>query len=144
MAKDLADTVKKKMKEGWIRAWMAVEVLAVTKEAADSSLKKHIDMMSGEKDAIIYRKDFRDTKEAENPFKKGGKAYSKVVELELVSRRFENLVYIVMNYAPSSVEILEPATLKMEVGEAQGILNNLAELIHKFAQASRGCIAIDT
>jgi len=101
-------------------------------------------MMSGEKDIIIYKKDFKDARESENPFKKGGKAYSKVVELELVSRRFEDLVYIVMNYAPSSVEILEPACLKMEVGEAQGILNNLAELIHKFAQASRGFVTIDT
>jgi len=144
MAKDMAEIVKNKVKDGWIKAWMAIEVLAVTEGAAETSLKKHVERMEKEDAAIIYRKEFKKSDRADNPFKKGGKAYSKVVEVELVARRFEDLVFMVMNYAPSSIEILEPGQIKLDMGQAQGILNSISELIHKFAMASSGVIAIDT
>jgi hypothetical protein len=137
------DTVNAKMKNGWIKAWVAIEVLAVTQEAADMSLKKHVAAMEKEEDCFLYKKDYKDCEKAENPFRKGGVAFSKVVEIELVSRRFEDLVYLILNYAPSSVEILEPSSIKMEMGEAQGILNSLAELVHNVISATRGAVTID-
>ncbi len=144
MAKDVMKTVEKRLKDGWLKAWMAVEVLAVTKEAADSSLHKHVERMEEEESSIIYKSEFKMPQKVPHPFKKGEDAYSKVVEVELVSRRFEDLIYMVMKYAPSSIEILEPPEIKMKVGEAQGILNSIAELIHSFAMASSGAITIAT
>jgi hypothetical protein len=144
MAKDILDTVNARMKDGWIRAWVAIEVLAVTEEAAEGSLKKHVGEMEKEQDCIIYKKDFKASEKAENPFRKGSPAYSKVVEIELIARRFEDLVYLILNYAPSSVEILEPATIKVEMGEAQGILNSLAELVHNFVSATKGAVTLRT
>jgi hypothetical protein len=144
MAKDIMEVVKKKMKDGWIKAWMAVEVLAVTKEAAESSLTKHIERMEKDESGIIYKKGFKEPTKVPNPFKKGEDAYSMVVEIELVARRFENLLFLVLNYAPSGVEILEPGEIKLELGEAQGVLNTISELIHKFAAASRGRVMIST
>lgn len=144
MAKDVMETVKKKLKDGWIKAWMAVEVLALTEEAAESSLKKHIDILEKEDSCIIYKKDFSKTDKVPNPFKDPKYAYSKVVEVEFVAKRFENLVWIVLNYAPSSIEILEPKNIRLELGEAQGVLNSLSELIHNFAISSRGAVMIDT
>jgi hypothetical protein len=142
MGKDIMDTVNARMKDGWIKAWVAIEVLAITKEAAETSLKKHVAEMEKEEDSIIYKKDFKECEKAQNPFKKGGEAFSKVVEIELIARRFENLVYLILNYAPSSVEILEPSMLKVDMGEAQGILNSLAELIHNVISATRGAVTI--
>jgi hypothetical protein len=144
MAKDIMDTVNARMKDGWIKAWAAIEVLAVTEEAAESSLKKHVAEMEKEEDCIIYKKDFKKSEKAENPFRKGTTAYSKVVEIEFIARRFENLVYLILNYAPSSIEILEPAVLKVDMGEAQGILNSLAELVHNVISATRGAVTIKT
>ncbi|MFH0956267.1 MAG: hypothetical protein V1813_00230 [Candidatus Aenigmatarchaeota archaeon] len=144
MAKDIMDTVNARMKDGWIRAWVAIEVLAVTEEAAEGSLKKHVAEMEKEQDSIIYKKDFKKSEKAENPFRKGSPAFSKVVEIELIARRFEDLVYLILNYAPSSVEILEPATIKVEMGEAQGILNSLAELVHNFVSATKGAVTLRT
>jgi hypothetical protein len=144
MAKDIMDTVNARMKDGWIKAWAAIEVLAVTEEAAESSLRKHVAEMEKEDDSIIYKKDFKKSEKTDNPFRKGSPAYSKVVEIEFIARRFENLVYLVLNYAPSSIEILEPQMLKVDMGEGQGILNSLAELVHNFVSATKGAVTIKT
>ncbi len=140
MAKDIMETVGKKLKDGWIKAWMGIEVLAVTSEAADSSLGKHVEKMGKEDCCIIYKQEFKESKQVPNPFKKPEHAYSKVVEVELVAKRFEDLMYLVMNYGPSGVEILEPGEIKLGLGEAQGILNSISELIHKFASRAGGVI----
>lgn len=142
--KETENMIKKRLKEGWIKAWFAIEVLAITKDAAESSLEKHVEKISNEKDVHIYSKEFKDTEEVPNPFKKEGTAYSRVVEVELLVSRFEHLVYIVMNYAPTSIEILEPTELKIKLPEAQLILNSVAEMIHSFVISQRNAVTIDT
>jgi hypothetical protein len=138
------ETVERRLKEGWINSMMMIEVLAVTKDAAKSALEKHIEKMEKEDKTIIYKKDFKEIKQIKKPLKNIKVAYSHIVELELLTRDYEKLVYLVMNYAPSSIEILGPENIKMDMGEAQGILNSLAELIHKFAAAGLGGILIQS
>ncbi|UCD07626.1 MAG: hypothetical protein JSW41_01505 [Candidatus Aenigmatarchaeota archaeon] len=140
----LTEKVNKKLKEGWIKSTMMIEVLAVTEEAAKESLEKHIDRMEKEEKALIYRKNFKKIDKVKNPLPKITEAYSNVVELELLTQNYDKLVYMVMTYVPSSVEILEPGHIKMDMGEAQGVLNSIAELIHKFAAAGIGGVIIGT
>ncbi len=140
----LTEKVNKKLKEGWIKSTMMIEVLAVTEEAAKESLEKHIDRMEKEDKALIYKKNFKKIDKVKNPLPKITEAYSNVVELELLTQNYDKLVYMVMTYVPSSVEILEPGHIKMDMGEAQGVLNSIAELIHKFAAAGIGGVIIGT
>lgn len=133
----------KKVKEGWVRSTMMVEVLAITKDAAKNALEKHVKNMEKVKTSSIYKKDFKDFIEVKNPFPNVEKAYSQIVELELVSKSFEALLYLVMSYAPSSVEILEPKELKLDMGEAQSILVTTAEMIHRFARAGLGGVLVN-
>lgn len=138
----MEEKVKKKLKEGWIRVWMMIESLAVNEEAAKSSLEKHVQLMEREEKIIIYRKLFKEIQKVEKPLPNIESAFSHVVEIEMVSQDFETLTYMVMNYAPSATEILEPNLVKMDVGEAQGILNSLAEMMHKFAAAGVGGVVV--
>ena len=140
----LKEKVEKRMKDGWIKSTMMIEVLAVTEEAAKESLEKHTDRMGKEEKAIIYKKDFKKIEKVKNPLPRIPEAYSNVVELELLTQNYDKLIYMVMTYAPSSVEILEPGHIKMDIGEAQGVLNSIAELIHKFAAAGIGGVIIGT
>lgn len=133
----------KKVKEGWVRSTMMIEVLAITKEAAKSALESHVKKMEAIKTSYIHKKEFRDFMEVKNPFPNVDKAFSYVVELELVSKNFESLLYMVLNFAPSSVEILEPKNLKLDIGEAQSILVTVAEMIHRFARAGLGGVLIN-
>jgi hypothetical protein len=144
MATDVMDIVKKRLKDGWLKAWIAVEVVAVTPEAADSSLRKHMEKMGKEEFCLMYKQEFKEPEKVPHPFERGKDAYSQVVEAELVARRFEDLVFLVLNYAPSSIEILEPSEIRLKLGEAQGVLNSISELIHKFALSQAGGVMIST
>lgn len=136
----------KKMKEGWIRAWMMIECMAINPEAAKSALETHVRKMGKENKIIIYKQDFKKIQELEKPLrgKNIDKAYSLVVEIEMVSETFEKLIYLVMNYAPSALEILEPENLKIDAGEAQGILNSISDLMHTFAAAGVGGVVVQS
>jgi len=135
---------KKLLKEGWIKSRMMIEVLAGTESAAKSALEKHVEKMEKEKNIFISNKIFHDIEKVDNPLPNIPTGYSYIVEIEIIAQTFEKLVNIVMNYGPSSIEILEPSSIKMDIGEAQGILNSLAAILHRFAASGAGGIVIGT
>lgn len=144
MDKKIEEKVRKKMKEGWIKTSMMIEAMAISKEAVESALKKHTERMGKEKCAFIYRKDFQETSEVEKPLPDIPKGFSQVVELEMVVENFDRLVYLVLNYGPSSIEILEPRKMELDMGQAQGILTTIATMIHRFAATGGGGMLVST
>ncbi len=135
---------EKRIREGWIKSGMIIEVLAIDRGAAESALKKHLEKMGKEENTMILDRDFHEIQEVEKPLPNIDKAYSQIVDVEVLTRNFDQLVRVVVSYAPSSVEILEPERLSMDMGEAQGILNSIAEIIHKFAAAGIGGVMVST
>ena len=138
------ENAKKRVKDGWIRVGMMIEALAVSKDTATSALRKHLEKMEKEKNIIIYKKDFRGIEEVDTPLPNIPKGFSEVVDVELVAENFDKLIYIVMNYGPSAIEILEPKNIKMDLGEAQGILNSIASIIHTYAAMGAGGVLVST
>jgi hypothetical protein len=138
------EKVQKKMREGWIRSWMMIEALAVTEAAAKSALEKHVRKLGLENGVMVSGKDFKKVDKVDKPFENIKTAYSGVVELEVLTKDYDRLVFLVLNYAPSAVEVLEPKRISLDAGEAQGILNSLSELIHRFVGLTRGAILVDT
>ncbi|MBI4021565.1 MAG: hypothetical protein HY369_04945 [Candidatus Aenigmarchaeota archaeon] len=141
---DLKRQAEKRVKEGWIHSVMLIEVLAVTEEAARSALEKHVEKMAKEKKSLVFRQDFKPSRRMENPLPTVPVGYSIIVEVELVAESLESLVYLVMNYAPTSVEILHPPKLTIKMNEAQGLLVSVADLVHKFARAGLGGVMINS
>lgn len=145
MADDkLQEKVKKKIKEGWIRATMMVEAMAVSEDAAKSALEKHIEAMDREDGIIRYKTEWGEMKKLDKPFKNVETAYSYIVEVEFVAKSFEKLVWTTMTFCPSSIEILEPENIKLDMGDAQGILNSISDIIHRFAAMGIGGIIVRT
>ncbi len=143
MAKPMKEQVEKRVKDGWIRTVMAIEVLAVSKDAAKEALEKHVKRMEREDGTLVSFKDFKKAEEMLNPFPNVPKAYSYVVEMEVFAVNFDRLVSLVINYAPSSVEIISPEKISMDMGEGQGIVNTVSEMIHKFASVGLGGIMVE-
>ena len=132
----------KRLREGWIKSTMIIEVLAINREAAESALSKHVEKMEQEEGTMILDRRFHETQEVEKPAPRIEKAYSRIVDVDALTRNFDQLVRVVVSYAPSSIEILEPEKLSMDMGEAQGILNSISEIIHKFAAAGLGGVMV--
>ncbi|MEM5804821.1 MAG: hypothetical protein QXU82_03190 [Candidatus Aenigmatarchaeota archaeon] len=133
---------KDMVRDGWIRVWLAFEALAISEDVTKKSLESLLKKMEEDKRVRIYRKDSSEASKVENPIPGVKEGWSQVVQLEAVSKKFEDLVGFVIEFGPSSIEILEPKKLTTDIGEAQSILNSVAEMIHRFAAAGVGGVVV--
>ncbi|NOX71991.1 MAG: hypothetical protein GXO64_04850 [Candidatus Micrarchaeota archaeon] len=136
----IKEKVEKRMKEGWIKTWMMIEVMAISPEAAKSALEGHVEKMKNEEGTLLYKKQYGEVKKVEKPLPNVAEGYSYVVEFEYLVSDYDRLMTIVMNYGPSSVEILEPSEIRMTLDQAQGALNSVSAMMHKFASQAGGVI----
>ena len=102
-----------------------------------------ISLVDGERGVLSYRGVNIDEL-VEKPFKNVDIAYSYIVEVEFVAQSFERLVWAVMTFCPSSIEILEPENMKLDMGDAQNVLNSISDIIHRFAAMGIGGIVVRT
>jgi len=133
--KGLAD---EKVSEGWIRAWLAFQVLAVNQDVTDKSLEELLKRLENDGRVKIYKKQLSDIKEVEKPLKNVEKGYSRTADIELIVKNLDDMVQIVIEFGPSAIEILEPKNLKVDLPQAQSILNIIAQVMHQFAAAGIG------
>jgi len=136
------DEIKEKVQKGWIHSKMWFDVLAVTKEAAEESLRNHIEKIKKLENCIVIKEDFKEAIEVEKPLPRVEKAYSKAVEVEVLTKDIETLLSITIFFAPSAVEVLEPESLKITATTIQTIMNTVADLLHRFASQGVGGIVI--
>jgi hypothetical protein len=134
------EEVSEKIKDGWLRAWMMFEVMAVNEKTTKESLEKLIDRLDKDIRVKMCKKEFGEMKKVEKPLPEIESGYSLTCEVEIISKKFDNLVQIVTEYGPSAIELLEPLKFSIDAGEAQTILNSISQIIHSFAAAGIGGI----
>lgn len=127
-----------KVKEGWIRAWLMFEVLAVNEQTSRNSLESLLKRLEEDTKSKMYKKEFGEMRKVEKPLRNIDVAFSLTCEVEVVSKKLDNLVQIVTEFGPSAIEILEPKKLELGAGEAQSILNSISQIMHNFAAAGAG------
>jgi len=128
------------VKEGWLRAWMMFEVLAINEKTTKESLDNLMNKLEKDVRAKMYKKEFGEMKKVEKPLPNIDYGYSLTCEVEIISKKFDNLVQIVIEYGPSSIELLEPSKFNIDAGDAQAILNSISQMLHDFASAGAGGI----
>jgi hypothetical protein len=138
------EEIREKIEEGWIKAVMWFEVMTSERELAENSLKDHVKSIQNMKNAYILSEKFEDTIEVENPPRNVEKAFSKVAQVELLSKNIETLLFAVIYFGPSSVEIMEPKELTIGIDSMQAIMNSVADVVHKLAASGAGGIVIST
>lgn len=128
-------------KDGWIEAVFRIEVIGATKEVVEMSLKTHVKKLENVKDVHIIEKNFHSIIELEN-VKNLKKAYSQYVEIRLLARNVLALLSIIILYGPSSIELISPSNVEIDIAQLQNICNTIATLVHRFAEAGIGGIVI--
>lgn len=132
--------------KGWMKVWMIFEVQAADKAVCVSSLKKHIKDMGSLDSVEIIDESFAGVDKIEAPegLKKRGvnALFAQVSEVTIMARDFEGLVNVVINYAPSAVEIMAPEKITITMRDAQNSLASVADMMHKFARAGIGGVVI--
>ncbi|MCD6381591.1 MAG: hypothetical protein J7L43_01260 [Candidatus Aenigmarchaeota archaeon] len=136
------EEAQEKIENGWIHVWFIFEVMAVTKEAAEEAIKKHIERLDHVKNVKIYEVTYHDAVKVDNPPANVKEAWSQVSEVKLVVKSLFDLVNITILYAPSAIEIIEPKEYKIKIDEVQNMVNIIAGLVHRFAAAGVGGVVI--
>jgi hypothetical protein len=136
----IKEEADEKVREGWLRASMLFEVLAVNEKTTKESLDTLVNKLEKDGRAKTYKKEFGEMKKVENPLPNVDFGYSLTCEIELISKKFDNLAQIVSEYGPSSIELLEPFKFSINAGEAQTVLNLISSIMHDFAAAGAGGI----
>jgi len=131
-----------KVREGWIKSWMAFEVLAINEKTARESLEGLIDKLDKSENIELFKKEFGSVKRVDRPLRNVETGFSVTCDVEIVSKKLEYLVQTVIEFGPSAVEVLEPLSLNLKVGETQNILNTISEMMHRFAAAGAGGILV--
>jgi hypothetical protein len=130
------------VKEGQIRVWAAFEVLSGKEEMTKKSLTEHLEKLDNLKGVKLYKKQFSDVKRVEKPLRGLEVGFSYVCESEFIVKDMEELISVVLNFGPSSLEILEPKEIKLNVSKAQAVVDLVASVMHRYAAAGLGGIVV--
>ena len=134
------EEANKRVQEGCIRSWVVFEALAIKENVAKDALENLIEKLDKDDRVKIYKKNFGEANKVEKPMQGVDFGYSLTCEVNLVSKSFDNLANIAIEYGPSALEILEPEKIILKMGEAQAILNSIANMMHRIAAAGAGGI----
>ncbi len=134
--------IEKRRKDKWYEFIFSVEILAISSEIAEASLKEHIAKMENAPGMFIYEKKFFDVREVKNPMKDVDVAYSYAVTMKLFIKDLYTALTAIMIFGPSSVEVLGPERKEININEVQDIANNVASLVHQFAAAGIGGMVV--
>lgn len=139
---------EKKLREllgrGWVHARMFFEVMGGSEEVAKTALRKHLDTVKKMENMKIVSEKIGEAEKVENPPRQLKEAFSQIAEVDVAVSSFENLLYSIIFFGPSSTEIVEPKEFKIGVTSAQSMLNAVAEIMHRYAAGGAGGIVIST
>jgi len=139
---DMKEEISKRRKDQWIELLFSVEVLAATRNVAETSLAEHAEKIEKSPGIFVYEKKFFDTTEVKNPMKGVEVGFSRAVVMKLFIKDLFTALTAIMIYGPSSVEVLGPGKKEISMSEMQNIANNVASLVHQFAAAGAGGLVI--
>jgi hypothetical protein len=119
MAKD-----DEKIEQGKILCRFIIEMLGAPKEHIEKTMKGYVAKLKEDKELEIIKEDYADVKPQD-------KMFSTFVELEVWVKDIYKVVEFCFDALPSSVEIIEPESIKLESRELAGLLNDLQAKLHK-------------
>jgi hypothetical protein len=125
-----------------VRAIMIVEIAGRPAEHVRTSLENHAKILNDVKDVEVHTIKVSDPKEIEIDQKAegvpaGGPMFTCFAELDFETRNFARLSEIMFDFMPSSIEVIEPANVSMNIEEATSLLNNLSGRLHRYDEIAK-------
>ncbi|MCJ7478592.1 MAG: hypothetical protein MUP63_00245 [Candidatus Nanohaloarchaeota archaeon QJJ-7] len=124
--------------EEYLEVWMVFDVMASSEEAARESLENHLEKLEDEKSVKSFSAEVDEITRLENPSPDLDEGYSQVAEVEMEINSFSELVDMVINYGPTSVDVKSPERVDMDLSEIRNSLNSVAQIMHQFLQSGPG------
>jgi len=124
--------VREKINEGYLKVILIIEVLGRPAEHVTDALKKILAVMKSDKNLIILEKKAYKPKRAKN----ARDLFTSFMEIEALAKGMRGLYDICLDYMPSSIEIIEPSELRMNLHQANSVVNEFVGRLHKHNEVS--------
>lgn len=121
------------MAEQKVRAIMIIEIAGRPIEYIKDTLKAHIEQLRDLKDKKLINYTISEAKKIEAE----QEIYTCFAEVEIETDNLAKMVEIVFDFLPSSIEILEPSHLDLDLNESTVFLNDLAGRLHKYDEVAK-------
>lgn len=125
-----------------LKLWMVFEAVAATEEAVEDSLDDHIEKLKSESKVEIIESNIDESTKIENPTPDLEEGYSKVAECRLSVEGFDKAIKLTFNYGPTYVNVEGPEKYEMDLKESQESLQNVANVMHQYAQKGLGGVLV--
>lgn len=106
------------------RVKMTVEALSQDKNALEKQMSLLESKLRSER-VRIHKLERADTA-------KNDENYTSFMDIECSVASFSDVVNLIVNYGPSSVELLKPKDVRLSLGEAQDVLNEMTSAVHYY------------
>jgi hypothetical protein len=116
-----------------VRAILIVEIAGRPPEHIREALKGHVGKMKSIKGVEYISEDVSEAKLIDEE----KDVYSCFAEVEVEVENFAKLTELVFDFFPSSVEVIEPESLRFNAQEATMFLNDLAGRLHKYDEIAK-------
>jgi len=122
-----------------VRAIMILEMAGKPAEHVKESLGKHVGVLDELSYVEIHTNNVSEPKEIETQEEmvKGEEIYTCFAEVDFEVDNLARLSELMFDFMPSSIEVIEPAKLQMEMNEVTDLLNNISGRMHRYDEVAR-------
>ncbi len=120
---------------------MIVEMAGRPAEHLTEAIEKHVGVLHNVEDVVVHSIKVSEPREIPTEegkeIAKGDEMFSAFAECDIETESFARISETMFDFMPSSVEVIEPASVKLEMGEATDLLNNISGRLHRYDEIAK-------
>jgi len=121
-----------------VKLWMVFEAVAATEDGVKGSLEDHLERLNNEPNTEIQESNIDSIEKVEKPHPDIEEGYSQVAETIVKTESFEEAISLTLNYGPTYIQIEEPEYYELSLKEGQETLQDVADIMRKYAEMGLG------
>ena len=121
--------IQEYLEKGYIQIHTMLEVVGNPKEHVEKSLQAVLKAIEDEKGVLFITKDIQETEDV------GDGLFGAFCEAEILLKNLGKLGWLMFNFTPATIEILEPAKFTFKEKELTDFISDMLAGIHEFNMA---------
>jgi hypothetical protein len=117
--------IKELIENGYIRVNVIFEVIGHPKKHVEDTIKAYVANIKTDEGVEVLKEEYDDVEEINK------NVFSVVAEVEMLLKGTEKLTWLCLNFAPASIEIIEPDKIIYEQRDINHWLNDLLAKLHE-------------
>lgn len=117
--------IKELIEEGYIRINAIFEVIGHPKKHIEDTIKAYIANIKSDEEVEVIKEEYDDCEEVDKDL------FSVVAEVEMLLKTTEKITWLCLNFAPASIEILEPDKITYNQRDINHWVNDLLAKLHE-------------